>query len=736
MRTAIHGAAIVAPPACAADLDCVAIPRVKTPSRLAHSLAVSAALAACSPEDNDQTSCGLGVVCPTGEDSGVMRDATAGDGSRTNDLGRDAGVVRDAIPIRELSRIAIDPPMATVTSRDGATATQAFTVVGTFDDGTSRPLANGTWSLPTTLAATVDSATGVVTATGRAGGLVELRVEVPSALRALTATAMVDVRVARSVLVDRLVPDVVDNFTRPAVDDAARRVTLHYPLDRAVIPSNLPAPDVQWEGGSSGDVYRVRVQKPHADVSAYVAHTGSGFGFHWRVDAEVWRTLLETDPADPLSITVDRWDNAASERIAGAPVALNVARAVLSGTVYYWDLSAGRLMRLDAFTGARSLTIPNPPATTGNNRCVACHTVSRDGRYLSAELWGGDEPSVTFDLTAANLSADPAPTVYGPTPELRYLFSTFSPDSAYLVVNRGNNMRLLDRATGAVVPDSGLPTDHAAHPEWSPDGMNVAMITNTDGGWAVDFTRGDVAVVPRLTATTFGPPRVIHRGTTEAMPGDDVIRADAHPSFSPDNRWIAFQHGTNSRGGNTTAEGVALHYPGRLELTSVDSAADAPSTVLANANGAGEANSYWPQFSPFDAGGYFWVAFYSRRDFGNAQVGTRGTRRRQIWVTAVANRPTAGADPSSVPYWLPGQDPAEENMSAYWAPVACRPNGTGCGVSSECCSGLCDRNAEGVFVCTPPPPAMCRREGTTCTTTADCCNGLTCFGNVCGRNPG
>lgn len=708
---------------------------MKTPGRFAQSLAVAAALAACSPEDNDQTSCGAGVTCPTGLDSGVRRDAS-GDGRAANDLGpRDAGVVRDAIPIRELTRLAIDPPMATITSRDGAAATQAFTVVGTFDDGTSRPLANGTWVLPNNLAATVDPATGVVTATGRAGGTFQLSVEVPATLRALTATAMVNVRVERGVLVDRLVPDVVENFNRPAVTDAARRVTLHYPLDRAVIPSNLPAPDVQWEGGAPGDTYRVRIQKPHADVSAYLGHTGGGFGFHWRVDAEAWRTLLETDPADALTVTVDRWDGAASERIAGEPVTLNVARAVLSGTIYYWDLSAGSLMRLDAVTGARSLTIQNPPPKPDmpnqGSRCVACHTVSRDGRYLSAELWGGDEPSTAFDLTASNLSADPAPTLFGPRSDLRYLFSTFSPDSAYLVINRGNEMRLLDRATGMVVPDSGLPTMAAAHPEWSPDGMNVAIVTNTNGGWAVDFTRGDVAVVPRLSATTFGPPRVVHRGTTEAMPAAGALVVDAHPTFSPDNRWIAFQHGTNSRGGN---EGT--HYPGRLELTAADSAADAASTVLANANGAGEPSSYWPQFSPFDAGGYFWVAFYSRRDFGNAQVGTRGTRRRQIWVAAIANHPAPGADPSSVPYWLPGQDTAQENMSAYWASVACRPNGTGCSVSSECCSGLCDRNAGGMFVCTPPPPAMCRREGATCTNTADCCNGLLCFGNVCARNPG
>ena len=696
------------------------------------------ALVGCSPEETTEVPCGAGVICAKGADTGVRTDAATADRAAPNDLGglRDAGPVRDAVAIREVTRIVVDPPAATLTMRDGIAATQAFTVVGTFNDGTSRPLANGTWSMPAALAATVDPNSGLVTAGGRAGGVVALTVRVPGpGGMEIAATAAVTVRVERAVLVDRLIPDVIDNFTHPAVADRARQATLRYPLDRAVIPTNLPAPDVQWEGGAAGDLYRVRIEKPHVAVSAYVQHSGAGFGYHWAVDPEAWRALLESDPADPLSIAVDRWDNAARERIDGESVSLRVARAVLSGTIYYWDLSNGRLMRLDALTGARSLTVanppPKPPGPGGGSRCIACHTISRDGRYLSAELWGGDEPSVTIDLTSAQLSDDPAPTVYGPRDEVRYLFSTFSPDSTYLVVNRGNAMRLLDRASGAFIADSGLPTDHAAHPDWSPDGMSVAFVTNTNMGWAVDFTRGDLAVLPRTTATTFGAPRVVHRGTTDAAPAAGALVADAHPTFSPDSRWIAFQHGTNSRGGNE-----ATHYPGRLEIASAEATPDSASMVLANANGSGEPDSYWPNFSPFDQGGYFWVAFYSRRDFGNAQVGTRGSRRRQIWVAAVANHPTDGADPSQVPYWLPGQDTALENMSAYWAPVACRMNTERCSVSSECCSGLCDRGADGVFVCTPPPPAMCRREGTTCSTSTDCCDGLMCFNRVCARDPG
>ena len=49
------------------------------------------------------------------------------------------------------------------------------------------------------------------------------------------------------------------------------------------------------------------------------------------------------------------------------------------------------MQRIDA--NGRALAIPNPPpspiANATGNRCVACHAVSRDGRYLAGELWGG-----------------------------------------------------------------------------------------------------------------------------------------------------------------------------------------------------------------------------------------------------------------------------------------------------------------------------------------------------------
>ncbi len=58
----------------------------------------------------------------------------------------------------------------------------------------------------------------------------------------------------------------------------------------------------------------------------------------------------------------------------------------------------------------------------------------------------------------------------------------------------------------------------------------------------------------------------------------------------------------------------------------------------------------------------------------------QGTMRRQLWVTSIRAGAAAG-DPSSVPYWLPGQDSTSDNAAARWAPTACRANAASCQVS-------------------------------------------------------
>lgn len=640
----------------------------------------------------------------------------------------------DARDIRSLLvGVSIDPGSPTLVVR-GEPATQVFRAIGRFADGHSEPVNLGTWRSTNDALGAVDAVTGRFTANGLVAGTARVSVEIArDSAPSLSAETTLTVRFERETFAEGTPTTVRDRFAAP-IEDPARRATLLYPLNNAVMPQNVSPPDVQWDGGATSTVYRVEVSKTMVRAVAYLTHTGAGFRSNWTVDERSWRALAESQPDEPVSVRVDLAD--ARGAVRGAPTSVRLARGSLAGAVYYWDLQAGKILRiLDAPT-RREDFLPSPPRRTSDgSRCVACHAISRDGRYMAAELWEGQGPSTVFDLTS-NLSTDPAPTRF-PTDRASWVYASFNNDSTRLVANLLGGLFFVDPATGMrVSPRSGtLPADNAVQPNWSPDGRAIAFVSGFEGPGPTAFERSSLATLPVTGPDAVGASSIVLRGDAlRAQPeGGDAI---AYPSWTPDGRWLAFQHGPFSESdrevpGSTTRRRI----PGAIYL--MNPAGGTPMR-MANATFDGvEHDAFFPNFSPFVQGGFYWVVFFSRRDYGNAQAGTRGTGRRQLWVSAVSTSPQVGSDPSSVPYWLPGQDVRSDNVSGFWAPQPCRPRGASCQVSSECCAGTCGPDGTGALVCNPPPPdAVCRREGERCGASSDCCEGLACAANVCLRPPG
>ncbi len=316
--------------------------------------------------------------------------------------------------------------------------------------------------------------------------------------------------------------------------------------------------------------------------------------------------------------------------------------------------------------------------------------------------------------------------------------ASFDPSGRWFV--GGSHVRgalgVFDATTGAAIAADGLPADGAAYPSWSPDGTAIAFAFNVtvapDGDpQAGSPIAGDLFLASLTSdAPSFAAPTPLHVAATLADRPEGGA-SDTHPTWSPDSRFVAFQHGV----------GVWTHVvrnPGALYLIARDGSR--LFRLDAASGGAAGADAHWPTFSPYttdEEGGRrsYWLAFYTRRAYGNALAGTLGTDYRQLWVTAVDADPTDGVDASSPPYWLPGQDIRTSNFSAFWAPEPCRPTGTGCSASAECCSERCEEDPEGALVCGSPPPSECRRAGMTCGSAADCCDGMACIGNVCAAAP-
>jgi hypothetical protein len=532
-------------------------------------------------------------------------------------------------------------------------------------------------------------------------------------------------------------PSAPTHFERPGVTDASRASAVLYPLDGVLFPRNVHPADVQWEGpGAQGDLYRVRFAGVLPELTAYVTHTGDAFKYDYAFDTDAWRQLAEASGGRPVTLTVDRWDRARDEVVRGPATQVRFARGSIAGAVYYWTLgefrgTQGRILRVvqGADTPPRVENfMPSPPPRRDGGRCAACHGLSRDGNRLALSLGDGEFGGV-YDATN-DLSGPTPPAVFNL--QRSWFYAAFNREGTRLYMTDAEQRAfVLDASNGNTVVNDGLP--RGTHPAWSPDGSLLAFISSANDAWNLD--RGDLSVMPALANDRFDSPRVLHRGADLAS-APEGGPMDAYPTFSPDGRYLAFQHGTRVLLSASGATGA---------LYAVPSGGGAPVRFTrasggAGANGAGDA--WYPNFTPFTTAGdtgdpVYWLLFYSRRDYGNRQAGTRETRRRQIWVTAVSTRITAESDPSNVPYWLPGQEVEQENASAFWAPRPCRPTGAECSTDAQCCGGNCDELTGSPHVCRPPAPSGCRRQGQSCGTSADCCDrSHECAGGVCLPVPG
>ncbi len=556
----------------------------------------------------------------------------------------------------DLVSIEVEPANATLTYT-GTPVSLDYKAIGHYADGSTRELPDAVFSLDAQGTALGAFSAATFTASGQSagkGGVLAQSGDISGATSVLVA-------VHRTEIGPGVPADGATKFPDDVAPMGAQSPTVVYPLDTAAMPTSVKAPVVQWEAvGDADHLYRVRVVSGYAKVDTILAHA-PGFSFSLQPPADIWQ-LLKSSTDGLITFTVEHWD-AATGAQGSEPIAVRMIPANITGAIYDWNHAAGQMEQIDE--SGRSVAIPSPPQRPSDGRrCVACHTVSKDGRYLSGALWDGGQQGAVFDMADPSVkTADPAPTVTPLVQNSTYtvLFSTFNEDATRLMLNRGTGLEVINPQNGTSVLTTGLPTSGVAHPSWSPDGKSVALVTSiTAGGaaagWAVDYDRGDLSVMPVTAPDTFGAPVTLVAASTV----NPAFAAPSWPTFAPDSKWIAYGAGINSRGRNDAVPAV---YPGALFV--VDKDAGVPYQL--DTACAGARDCYLPNFSPYDEGGYFWLVFYSTRDYGNAQAGTKGTQRRQLWVTAINKSRLGMGDPSSVPYWLPDQDVATQNMSAYWA---------------------------------------------------------------------
>lgn len=613
---------------------------------------------------------------------------TAGGGTGGG-TGGDCGVFGCSTGSNMQQMLVISPQNVTLTVDNAVIPTQDFTATLNGSDVTSQV----TWSYERPDIGSV-AAGSTFTPTGLAGGVGVLTAR----LNMEEGATNVTVYVKKTVDPIGLTPQEQADFDNPQ-GGADPSMTLLYPYNETVFPLDVLAPEVMWNGGVAGDVYRLKIVEQYYEYTGFF--TADPPSRHL-IDEVDWKSIEEsgTGPqSDPLKVSLSRRSGATIYE--AAEQTWRVARGRLKGSVYYWELpdacqsgnGNGRILRIKASS-------PTTDEFFNPGTCWGCHTVSRDGKRMAAEFTGGNGPLYTLDL-----SLDPVAyaEINPSAPTGNYIFSAFNHDGTKLLASDNNSrtLHVLDALTGAVLNPNAI-TSGCGEPAWSPDGTKVAAVCNMTGGyWTFDATTGDLVV------GDVGADGVTISNVSTIVPQAGGDGRPAYPSFSPGNEWIAY--GRPTIGSRSTGEGM-LHMvrPSGQEVKTL-------------ATASSDNQSFNPVFAPLRAGGYYWLVFISRRDYGNQLV---GADRQQLWITAISDPPSA-ADPSHPPFFLRGQELCAKSENAYYALDPCKPNGADqtCTDGADCCEGQCVPNPNGDGkICGEPTAGTCSLLGNSCTTASDCCD--------------
>jgi hypothetical protein len=615
------------------------------------------------------------------------------------------------------------------------------------------------------------------------------------------------------------------NAQFPVTTGVADTIQVLYPYAGTVFPLGLPSPLIQWSnGGTTANAAKVTLRFPSSGTPIFswseivpelqTAPTPS-------LAAQPRATIPQTVWID-FQQTVVRQSGAtggdavfAIQRVVGGvlraevPTIIHFANGQLKGNIYYNSYGTNLVHNFCCTAGgqpfgAATLEVPvngtsptvvvgyNDPTNSGAG-CRVCHSVAANGTRILSNSYllngnsGGGSEQTTFTYnplagTPAQIQA--SETLVGSFGSNVFTFGAVSPDGTYLFNSAGpassNGAANLYTLGGSVIA-SNVPSGlHAATPTFSPDAAHLAF--NDYGGDGKSLHMID-----------FAPPATFSNLRNLYTPSSLY---SVWPSFLPPGQnGVVFQNEVTANGrdwagtrSQCDSSGSCNSVGATAELWWVSTGASPAAAKLTNMNGGAylprnsgalhgtsadngtyyeEVYNYEPTVLPITIGGYSWVAFTSRRLYGNVatinpywsdprfqDISVQPTTKK-IWIAAISGNPTPGADPSFPAFYLPGQELLAGNARAYFALAACEAPGpptpaTLCTSNLDCCGGtaspptaICQLDPPPlanppVSHCVAVPSSSCVADGASCTADAQCCNfpsGSRCGSGICAPSP-
>ena len=546
---------------------------------------------------------------------------------------------------------------------------------------------------------------------------------------------------------DPALPDTVrDMFKGPA--STSGQPAIVYPLTGSMHAMNQGDITFQWDAGvTTSTLFRLDAAAGTKKFEFYFGCTNKMGQCTYQMPELEWLDLGAQFRGADITFTILGTDGSASVDGGPAgvvytskPITISFSPDPVIGGLYYWAAVSKSIKRF-TFGAKKAVVFIKPNSPTDEFSCVACHSVSRDGKVIAFAVSqdpGGentsaiqtaptDDPTMPYIKPVKGMSPFYTPGAVGgdlshnnpvgPVDHFGHNVA-LSPDGSLAAINgiapppaEGGwppNFEIRDTKSGVTLGkwDKGDPLfgdqTNPIFPEWSPDGTTIVAtmdrfdMNNGCASWTQSTCTGSIATLTWTPTDPTDPSMGGTLGPAHTLVKESAIAYHFYPSWSPDGKWIVFVSAPAGQGVSSLSNPKAVLRivpstggPYICPGTQCFDLVKGTQYTWADSLAGNSHHSTWPKFSPFAQGpnkNLMFISFTSEIDYGYL-----AQNKPELWSFFVdTDKLVFGkGDPSYAPVWLPYQDINDGSLAPYWTTtLPCTVDGAnncvGCVAGEDC----------------------------------------------------
>ncbi|KPJ56031.1 MAG: hypothetical protein AMS16_03110 [Planctomycetes bacterium DG_58] len=400
----------------------------------------------------------------------------------------------------------------------------------------------------------------------------------------------------------------------------ARFLTIAYPPQKAVFPSNLCSPFIEWRD-LHNNFWQVTLSAPDAKLE-WKFITGQR---RWRIPADLWQHVKDRWGCGEVHVLVKGirrrgwWGKERKTVHRSQLVSFHISKDPADNAVVYQLVDPPFTHEKTPSIYVRDIRKRTPQLflSTRQQYCVNCHAWSSStGRHgkvgLQVRYRGKDEQEHRSYLALYDIDERRGRKIILPFDVKLSTFTSWSPDGTKLAISarqkfpattgpmvfetqnlgQDSDIAVYDAVggTGGLLPGACDPKTIEVYPRWSPDGKSI-VYSSAPGGRDPALTQYDIVVIPYNDC---------RGGTAQPIPGASANGKSNHfPRFSPNGKWFSFVRSN---------WGSLIKASSNIWIMSSDFKTE-PRPLECNASYAADSWHSWSSNSR-------WVVFASKRDDG------------------------------------------------------------------------------------------------------------------------